>query len=53
MAGETLTMEIILTLEEYIRGNNCILHQQEEPKMGRSKQSGNQARVVNRSFHYV
>lgn len=51
MAGETLIMEI--TLEEYIRENNGILHQQEETKMGRSKQSGNHAHAVNRNSHYV
>lgn len=52
MAGETLIMEIILTLEEYIRENNGILHQQEEPKTGRSEQPGNQACVVNRNSYY-
>lgn len=41
MAGETLITEIILSLEEYVRENG-ILHQQEEPKLGRSKQRGNQ-----------
>lgn len=51
MAGETLIMEI--TLEEYIRENNGILHQQEETKMGRSKKSGNHAHAVNRNSHYV